>query len=226
VLLTGLGAEPRTVQLRHPRTGSLIEVKMTRDAVAEVARVALYTPTDAARLFQIIRHASAGDFGPLAAQAVFSASFTTDEMALGATMAILCSEDLPIADDAGIEADAVGSFAGTTYADVWRTRCDDWPAGPGIADGPSATSDAPALILSGSLDPVTPPRWGEVMAGHFSSSQHVVVPSAAHNTSFTGCVPDLIAAFLTGEGDQPVDASCASNGALPPLVTGDHGGRR
>jgi pimeloyl-ACP methyl ester carboxylesterase len=223
-LLQRLDAEPHTVQLPHPRTGAPVEMTMTRAAVAEVARVALYTPTDTARLLQIIRHGSTGDFGPLAAQAIFSASFTTDGMALGATMAILCSEDLPLADSAGIEADAAGSFGGTIYADVWRERCRSWPAGPGIPDDLPATSPAPALILSGRLDPVTPLRWGEVMARHFSSSRHVVVPGAAHNASFTGCVPDLIATFLASDTADPIDDTCASDVAPPPIVTGDHGG--
>ena len=40
------------------------------------------------------------------------------------------------------------------------------------------------------------------MTRHFARHRHVVVPNAAHNASFSGCVPGLIAKFLAdGHGD-------------------------
>ena len=117
-------------------------------------------------------------------------------MALGATYSVLCSEDLPRTADVDFAAAATGSFFGTVYPDGWRARCRDWPAGRPLDTRGATTSRAPALILSGEHDPVTPPRTGTAMARHFESSWHVVVPGAAHNTSFSGCVPDLIARFI------------------------------
>ena len=231
-LLARLERAPVTTALKHPRTGADVEVTLTRDSVAEIIRVALYTPEDTARLLPVIRRAVEGDFGPLAAQAVHSASFS-DGMALGAAMAILCSEDVPTANVRNVEAKALrrgsgqglGTFLRSAYADAWRGRCSGWPAGSPIAFTPNAISNAPALILSGLHDPVTPPSSGEAMARHFPNHQHVVVPGAAHNASFTGCAPDLIAEFLQRGFAGPLDTGCLAETPLPPIVLGHAGGR-
>ena len=86
------------------------------------------------------------------------------------------------------------------------------------------TSRAPALILSGLHDPVTPPSAGEDMARHFPTHQHLVVTGAAHNTSFRGCVPKLIAAFLAADTPTPLDAACLDRSRWPALVLRDAGG--
>jgi pimeloyl-ACP methyl ester carboxylesterase len=144
-------------------------------------------------------------------------------MALGATMSVLCSEDLPSAATIDFAAEAAGSVFGTTYADVWRARCAAWRAGPPLGEPVTMTSEAPALILSGGHDPVTPPRAGELMARHFPRHRHVVVANAAHNASFSGCVPRLIAAFLAdGHGDG-LDEACTRRVEWPPFVVGTAG---
>jgi pimeloyl-ACP methyl ester carboxylesterase len=224
-LLARLEAAPAVATLRHPRTGARVEVQITRDALAEIVRVALYTPTDAARLPQIVRHALQGDFAPLAAQYVRSASTSVDDMALGATLTILCSEDLTLAGSAETMSDGDTTLLGGGYAAAWRSRCREWPVGPPIAVKANATSPVPALILSGVHDPVTPPRWGVEMGRHFPDNIHVAVPGAAHNASFTGCVPDLIATFLDRGTTDPLDAACAARVPLPPIALGDAGGR-
>jgi pimeloyl-ACP methyl ester carboxylesterase len=221
-LLHELERTPATADIRHPRTGQRATVTLTRDAVAEIVRVALYTPIDAARVFLLLQKAVEGDVAPLVAQFVHSASLTSDHMALGTTLAILCSEDLPGAAPAGVEQDAAATFVRNSYASAWVGRCRDWPVGPPIEVDRHATSAAPALILSGLHDPVTPPGAGEAMTRHFTNSRHVVVPGAAHNASFPGCVPDLIAAFLD---DRDIDAGCVNEVPLPPLLAGMAGAR-
>ena len=221
-LLERLQGAPASVTIRHPRTGLRADVTLTRDAVAEILRVALYTPTDAARVLQLVRSAASGDFAPLAAQHIYSASLLTDDMALGSTMAVLCSEDLPLVAGADFVADARDTAFGPSYAEGWVQRCRDWPLGAPIGIDRHATSRAPALILSGTNDPVTPPTAGEAMARRFPAHQHIVVPGAAHNASFTGCVPDLIAAFLDG---RALEASCVNDIPLPAVLVGTAGGR-
>jgi pimeloyl-ACP methyl ester carboxylesterase len=222
-LLARLDQGPITVTMRHPRTAARVPVTVTRAGVAEIVRVALYTLPDAARLLQTIRHAAQGDYAPLAAQYVHSASMSTDDMALGFTMSILCSEDLPL-EEGNYGPDAHGTFLGSAYADAWRSRCGTWPAGPPIDVDHQATSDAPALILSGQYDPITPPPSGEAMGRRFPDHLHVVVPGAAHDASFTGCMPDLIATFLE-RGSTRLDTACAGAVPPPPIVVSDAGGR-
>lgn len=213
------------VTLRHPRTHAWITVTLSRGLAFDIVRGALYTPQDAAAILQVVRSAADGDFAPLAAQFVRTAAVTTDDMRLGATFSVLCSEDVPTLDARALEDAARGSVFGTAYGDTWRARCGSWPQGRPLAESPSAVSQAPALILSGDHDPVTPPARGEQMARHFPHHRHVIVPAAAHNTSFLGCVPDLIAAFLEHGSADALETTCVNTVTWPPFVVGLAGSR-
>lgn len=214
-----------TVTLRHPRTHAPVTVKLSAGLATDILRGALYVPRDGAAILHLVRQAVDGDVAPLVAQFMRTSSVTVDDMALGATFSVLCSEDLPRAAGADFAADAHGSIFGTAYADIWKVRCAAWPAGPPLDEAPAATSQVPALILSGGDDPVTPPRAGELMARHFLRHQHVVVPRAAHNTSFSGCVPDLIARFIADAGAEELDTTCVNDIAGWPFVLSTAGSR-
>jgi pimeloyl-ACP methyl ester carboxylesterase len=224
-LLARLDRAPAAVQLRHPRTGETTRLTLSRDTVAELVRVALYTPADATRLFRVLAHANSGDFGPLAAQFLRSASVSIDSMAIGQTMSVLCSEDVPAGDEASRDPGAA-TFLRAANAIAWSERCRVWPRGAGIAFDRSAVSSVPALIFSGEHDPATPPDAGAEMGRHFVNHLHVVVPGAAHNTSFTGCVPDLIADFIARGSAAAIDRSCASRVRWPGAVLSDAGNTR
>jgi pimeloyl-ACP methyl ester carboxylesterase len=214
-----------TVALRHPRTHTPETVTLSMGLAADALRGALYTPRDAASVLHLVRQAANGDFAPLLAQFMRTSSVTTDDMALGATFSVLCSEDLPRVAGGDVSGPARGSIFGTTYADIWTIRCAAWKAGPALDEPAGATSQVPALILSGGDDPVTPPRAGELMAKHFTNARHIVVPRAAHNTSFSGCVPDLIARFIADAGGEALDPACVNDIVGWPFVLSTSGSR-
>jgi pimeloyl-ACP methyl ester carboxylesterase len=219
-LLAQFDAAPRTIAVRHPRTDARVEITITRDALAEMLRATLYSPVTAGRLPSLVRKATEGDFAPVVAQWLEMAASTTETMALGATMSILCSEDVTEArgrDDARARV-----MLGDGYQRFWRSRCRHWPAGPPLPRE-RETLAVPALILSGELDPVTPPRWGTEMTKTLNRHAHVVVPGAAHNVSFTGCVPELIARFLANAQPEGLDAGCATTIRRPPFVVNSAG---
>lgn len=216
---------PITVQLKHPRSGSPVTAAISLDTVTEIVRGALYVPRDAAAVLLAIAQAADGDLAPLAAQYLRTASWSVEDMALGATLAVLCSEDLPRTTGVDFSTDAKGSFFRTAYADGWRARCAEWPAGKPIDTVGVHLSRAPALILSGGHDPVTPPATGAAMARYFSTSWQVTVPGAAHNTSFSGCVPDLIADFIARGSGDGLDTACVDRITWPPFAVSTAGGR-
>lgn len=205
---------PVRASLRHPRTGRPVEMTIGRGAFASGLRGMLYTPAHASLVPWVVHSARQGDFAPFATLTLETAAWSTDTMSLGLTLSVLCSEDVARIRDGETERAVRGTFLGDFEIETWRRMCASWPRGPlPEMDGPPLR--VPALILSGDLDPVTPPRWGEVMKNHFSNALHVVVPGAAHNTSMTGCVPDLIARFI---GQQKLDASCVRKIRRPPFV--------
>jgi pimeloyl-ACP methyl ester carboxylesterase len=205
---------PVRASLRHPRTGRPVEITLGRGGFASGLRGMLYTPAHASLVPWVVHSAHGGDFAPFAALSLETAAWSTETMSIGLTLSVLCSEDVSRITNAEAERAVRGTFLGNFEIAAWRRMCASWPRGPLPAvDGPPL--GVPALILSGDLDPVTPPRWGEAMKSHFSRAVHVVVPGTAHNTSTSGCVPDLIAQFLD---QKRIDASCVRKIRRPPFV--------
>ncbi|HEU0015494.1 MAG TPA: alpha/beta hydrolase, partial [Longimicrobium sp.] len=85
-------------------------------------------------------------------------------------------------------------------------------------------SDVPTLLISGELDPVTPPRWGEAAAAMLPNHLHVVVPHAGHGYNGmegTACIDSLVMRFFRQGSVQGLDASsCVQGVRPPPFVTG------
>ena len=67
--------------------------------------------------------------------------------------------------------------------------------------------EAPVLLLSGALDPVTPPRRAEAARKYMKNAQHLVVKNGGHIVSPLGCAPRLLRAFLD-QPTAPVKADC------------------
>jgi TAP-like protein len=58
------------------------------------------------------------------------------------------------------------------------------------------------LLLSGGLDPVTPPRHGARTAQALGPlARHVVVPHAGHGVMGLGCMPDVLFQFIDAQDD-------------------------
>ena len=210
---------PVQVRLRHPQTNRLVDFAVTRSAFASGIRGMLYVPVYASLIPLMVHQSAQGDFLPFAALSLQTADWSTDTMSLGMTLSVLCTEDVPRITDEAAEREVRGTFLGRSEIDMWRQMCARWPRGTMPAEVDRVRPlGAPALILSGDLDPVTPPRWGEVMKTHFPGALHVIVPGTGHNTSTTGCVPDLIAAFIDKGSAAGLDTKCVQKVRRPPFV--------
>jgi pimeloyl-ACP methyl ester carboxylesterase len=112
------------------------------------------------------------------------------------------------------------TFLGGAWLADMRAECNEWPA----AQLPESyfepvTSDVPSLLLSGNLDPVTPPIWGELVASQLTRSRHVVVPGAGHGTTSLGCIPELLAEFLESRDASALDTTCVQRLTRPAFFT-------
>jgi hypothetical protein len=97
------------------------------------------------------------------------------------------------------------------------------------------TSDAPALILSGAIDPITPPQWGEEIRKALPNSLHLVAVNTSHNVAPVGCAPDLITQFIDQGHLEGLDGSCLDeierpsffvDGSGPVVAKGPKGPRK
>jgi pimeloyl-ACP methyl ester carboxylesterase len=98
-----------------------------------------------------------------------------------------------------------------------------WPRGEIPADFlEPVRSNAPVLIFSGNMDPVTPPKYGEEVAGYLPNSRHVIIPEAAHDVdglTDPGCIDRIALEFLDKGDAKNLDVSCVENMVPPPFVT-------
>jgi pimeloyl-ACP methyl ester carboxylesterase len=213
-----LASLPRTVTAAHPLTGRSERFVLGRDMLLGALRNALYVPAIAAALPEAIDAAARGEFaGLVGLNATFAARKST-RIATGMHLSVVCAEDVPRLD---ANADTPGADFGNDFARFYRDLCADWPRG----DVPAAfytipASRTPVLVLSGGLDPATPPRHGERVARALGpKARHVVVANAGHGVLGVGCMRDVLYRFIDAGSDGEalaVDASCAANIPRPP----------
>ena len=215
VLLASL---PRTLTAAHPLTGRSERFVLGRDMLLGALRNALYIPAIAAALPEAIDAAAHGEFaGLVGLNATFAARKST-RIATAMHLSVVCAEDVPRLD---ANADTPGADFGNDFARFYRDLCADWPRG----DVPAAfytipASRTPVLVLSGGLDPATPPRHGERVARALGpKARHVVVANAGHGVLGVGCMRDVLYRFIDAGSDGEalaVDAACAANIPRPP----------
>lgn len=216
-LIARLNDSPVRTRLTHPRTGVEEEVSIDGQFLANVIFGALYSPLTSSLLPELLARAEASDFQGLLALGLSGAG-AAGNMSIGMQLSVLCAEDYP-----RITADEVTQLEGTTlfgtHLAAERMRaCEFWPKGDVDAGYYEPVSSAvPILVLSGDLDPVTPPSWGESILPHLSNATHVVVPGTGHGAIGTGCGMRLIHTFIERASADGLDTSCKDMLKRPPF---------
>ena len=198
------------ITLRHPRTGAEVDIELRREVVTGTLRAALYSADATSVIPLLIEQMHGGEFAGLFALALAAESVPSEaKINLGMFFSVVCTEDLPWVDEAARSAAASGVFSNEETLEAWDKICDAWPRGE-VADDyrEPVVSAVPALVLSGELDPVTPPRWGEELAAGFSNVRHIIAPGTGHGASALGCVPELVAEFVQAGSAKDLDITC------------------
>ena len=215
-LLHRLSREPARTTVADPLTGAPQEVSIGYDAFAAGLRGVLYQQDLASLVPLIVDRAARGDFAPfVAATAGLDAGYSRT-MSFGLTFSVLCSEDLPFTSREQIVEQARDTFLGPGEALDFLKICSFWPRGASPSREP-VRSDKPVLLLSGEIDPATPPRWAEEARRTLPDSVHLVVPGVGHGATAEGCGPQLIEKFLATAKTSSVDATCLSPLQRPPF---------
>jgi len=209
---------PRRVKAAHPLSGRSEEFVLTRAMLLGAVRNALYAPALAAALPEAIDVASRGEFAGLIGLSATFASRKATRLATGMHLSVLCAEDVP---RLGASGDRPGADFGNEFARFYEKLCSAWPRGAVPAGFYSVVaSAAPVLVLSGGLDPATPPRHAERVARALGAmARHVVVANAGHGVLGIGCVRDVVFRFIDAVDDRDalaVDAGCAAGVPRPP----------
>ncbi|MGZ5040054.1 MAG: alpha/beta hydrolase [Usitatibacter sp.] len=203
-----LARHPVRAAIQDPRTGE----RETIDVNENVFLSGLFRPLYVAELASLlplgISAAAEGDFNPLLAQNLEFADDVSENLSIGMHLSVVCAEDIPriTPDDL---ARLNGAFFGRSLVDDFIRACSLWPRGKVPADFyDPVRSNVPVLILSGGIDPATPPRHGAQVAETLPNARHFVAPFLGHGVSLHGCAPRLIESFVRSGSAQGLDGKC------------------
>ncbi|MEM7082825.1 MAG: alpha/beta hydrolase [Pseudomonadota bacterium] len=173
-------------------------------------RLMSYSPETAALLPYMINEADQGNLQPLAAQALLNAENLGTMLAYGMHNSVVCTEDVPFYTEEGIDRSTLmNAYMGDLSYQSLIETCTVWPSGP-IDDGftkPFA-SDVPVLVLSGEVDPVTPPAYGDRAARYLGNARAITLPGQGHGQIQLGCMPTLLATFVSTADHAALDIEC------------------
>jgi len=212
------GEEPVSIQVTDPRTGVAEDVDFSNETLAGSLRFLAYSPESQMMIPYLIHEAATtGNPERLAAQALMTASQMSEEIAIGLNFAVGCSEDWPYWPE---DADAEGTLLGNSFTELYRMVCDWWPADPVGADFHQPfDAESPVLILSGELDPVTPPVYGDEAHAQFSNSLHLVSPGRGHITMTNSCVGSIVTEFIAEASLEELETGCMERIGPEPFFT-------
>jgi pimeloyl-ACP methyl ester carboxylesterase len=203
-----LARKPLRVAIQDPRTGDREMIQVNENVFLSGLFRPLYVAELASLLPFGIQSAAGGDFNPLLAQNLEFASDVGENLSIGMHLSVICAEDVPRITRADLQALRQTFFGGALVNDFIRA-CARWPKGKVPADYyEPVRSDVPALILSGGIDPATPPRHGEEVAKTLPNARHFVAPHLGHGVSMHGCAPRLVQEFIRAGNAAKIDGKC------------------
>lgn len=203
-----LAKKPVKAAITDPLTGARETITVTENVFLSGLFRPLYLPELASLLPFAIDAAADGDFNPLLAQNFEFTDEMADNFSLGMHLSVICSEDVPRITPAELAA-LDKSFFGRALVDDFVRACGLWPRGEVPADYyEPVKSGVPVLVLSGGIDPATPPRHGELVASWFPNGKHLVATHLGHGVSLHGCAPRLLEKFITAGSAANLDAKC------------------
>jgi pimeloyl-ACP methyl ester carboxylesterase len=213
-----LARRPARVGIQDPRTGERQSINVSENVFLSGLFRPLYLAELASLLPYGISAAAAGDFNPLLAQNLEFADDVAENLSLGMHLSVVCSEDIPRITPADV-ARLSQSFFGRALVDDFLRACNVWPRGKVPADYyEPVRSDVPTLILSGGIDPATPPRYGEQVAKTLTRSKHLVAPYLGHGVTPHGCAPRLLESFVKSADPATIDGKCLQSMPRPLFV--------
>jgi pimeloyl-ACP methyl ester carboxylesterase len=204
------GPEQQALRVSDPSSGLPLAIEFNRSMLHAALRFLSYSATEASLLPTLIHQAASGNLAPLGVQTIMLARQVGDQIASGMQLSVVCSEDEPLFGAAGVDRRRIAqTYQGTDQLDALEEICKLWPRGPVDPDlHRELHSDVPTLLLSGEADPVTPPAGAVRAAEGLTQHRNLVLLGEGHGQLATGCVPQLIAAFLDDPKPQALNADC------------------
>ncbi|MDO6444571.1 alpha/beta hydrolase [Colwellia sp. 1_MG-2023] len=222
-VIATLDETPVSINIPHPRLGTQTPLVVNKSKFISAIFMQLYSIEGRSLVPLIIHQASLGNFSPFVGLTAMSEGGMG--MYVGLTFNIVCNEDMPKVTQEMIKADSDNNFNGNLSHVAWQTACPLWPQYRPSEDFYNpVTADIPTLIISGELDPVTPPSNGEYSNKTLPNSKHIIMKHSSHTPAVSGCAINVINEFLNKKDPNDLDESCLDEIPAESFMTGLNGG--
>src|SRR5437868_2197684 len=175
-VLRRLKSAPATVAVKKP-DGSVSSVSLNADDFADAVRVMLYVEARSRELPLLIHQARNGNYEPFVRIALDADTAFYHAARLGLFFSITCNEFISRIRPEDIAPATAGTFAGDHRVLGQIDSCSKWPKThlPERMFSPFVVN-VPTVLISGRLDPVTPPSWSEAARKFLPNSLRLIVP--------------------------------------------------
>lgn len=211
---------PQPFRIRDDKDFSVIEGSLTSMEFQSLLRQVLYS-REAQRLIPfIIDQAWQENYDPMLALA---GQYSEALINQGMFLSVICNEDATLHEGATIEALSETDFLleSAIFNTFVLDACAIWPKReiPASYFEP-VDVDKPVLIFSGTLDPITPPVWGELVDDNLPNSMHLIVEGFGHGTLSSQCAATLMYNFIETGSLGELETDCINSfGRRPFFVT-------
>lgn len=208
-------AKPLHLVVAHPYSLEPFPVVLSGTGLLSLIRSALYNEEDIAGLPEVIYALSRGSMDLLAPLVREGLRDDLDQSySDGVHLSTNCREEVPFNDMQG----AMRQANNHPYArdmmlsvlEYYQSVCQLWEVMPAAVESiQPAKIEVPALILSGSLDPVTPAKWSAQSQGRFNPLYRHEFVGVSHDViAATYCAAIVAAYFLEDPKHDPLGHSC------------------
>jgi len=221
-LLESLKQGPVSAQITNPINNEPETVSFSYHNYIHIIRSLLYNNQRSRWIPAFIHWAYRGTWFPLVEYTVRSFKSLNEYLMDGMWLCVTCSESIPFINFEKAAEQARGTFMGTYRIDQQKRGCELWVRGylpEGFLD--LEELDVPSLIVSGEIDPVTPPYQGEIVMNYLANGLHIIVPNAAHGTGdvWDNCLDEVVVQFFSQGSVSGLDPSCVNTNVRPPFIS-------
>jgi pimeloyl-ACP methyl ester carboxylesterase len=179
-MLARLRSTPAAFRLWNWRRLSMERVTLTAPAFAEALFIDSYSPGTIVDVLPMVHRAlSTGDYAALAQHFIRVARSRRADRSEGLMISVICTEDAPRLSLT--DAHDGETVLGLPTIHSFLAACDVWPRGKfSPAFGQRVVSDIPTLLMSGGLDPASPPNLADSAALGLSRHEQYLDPGEGH----------------------------------------------
>jgi pimeloyl-ACP methyl ester carboxylesterase len=200
------------------------ELRLDAAELTDALLQAFYDWREIAGLPATIAEASEGDtrlLQPLVQRALDT--YTSTRISHGLFFSVECADEFPLSapDDIGRAAAALPLFSDFIISNLPLTVCPSWPVvGTAATTPPTAGREVPMLMLSGELDPITPPDWAKRAAQSLPRATQIRFRGVGHGVlAAHDCAGLIVGRFLDNPARPPLDNCLLAVG--PPAFRTD-----